>query len=83
MLGWVLHIAIDILAHRGIFATHFLWPFSSLGWDGTPWEDPWFLAANYITLAAVYLLFFFRGARSARQQRTGNSSAEESRPTES
>ena len=60
MLGWVLHIAVDIFTHRGIFATHFLWPFSSFGWDGTPWENTWFLAANYITLAAVYLLLFFR-----------------------
>jgi hypothetical protein len=81
MLGWLLHIAVDIFTHRGIFATHFLWPLSSFGWDGTPWESTWFLAANYITLAAVCLLFFFRSARSARQRRTGNGSAEAPRPT--
>ncbi len=68
MLGWLLHIAIDIPTHRGIFATHFLWPFSSVTWDGTVWENPWFLAGNYITLTAVFLLFV-RSARSARQRR--------------
>jgi hypothetical protein len=81
MLGWLLHIVIDIFAHRGIFATHFLWPFSSLGWDGVPWEDPWFLAANYITLAAVYLLFF-RSARSARRQALQAEAQREPRPGE-
>jgi hypothetical protein len=81
MLGWALHIAVDIFTHRGIFATHFLWPFSSFGWDGTPWESPWFLAANYATLAAVYLLLI-RSARSASRRRTAISGAEEPRPTE-
>jgi hypothetical protein len=64
MLAWALHIAIDIFTHGGIFATRFLWPFSSLGWDGTPWENRWFLAGNYIALAGVYLLFV-RSARAA------------------
>ncbi len=67
MLGWLLHIAIDIVSHRGIFATHFLWPFSSFGWDGVPWENPWLLAANYATLAVVYLAFF-ASTRSVSQE---------------
>ena len=75
MLGWLLHIAIDIFTHRGIFATHCLWAFSSFGWDGIPWESTWFLAANYVTLAAVYLLIL-RSARAAGRQPGGDGVAE-------
>ena len=80
MLGWLLHIAIDVFTHRGLFATHFLWPLSSLAWDGTPWENPWLLGANYVTLAAVYLLLF-GSARSAGRQQNGSRSAESPGPS--
>jgi hypothetical protein len=43
-LGWALHFLIDIPTHHGIFATHFLGPISSCGFDGIRWESGWFLA---------------------------------------
>jgi hypothetical protein len=54
LLGWALHIAIDIPTHRGMFAIHFLWPLSSFGVNGIPWESRWLLAANFAALAVVY-----------------------------
>jgi hypothetical protein len=63
MLGWALHILIDILTHRGIFAIHFLWPLSSFGFDGIRWESPWFLAVNY---GALLLIFGWMWARKRR-----------------
>jgi len=53
MLGWGLHILIDILTHQGIFSVHFLWPLSSFGFDGIRWESPWFMALNYGALLVV------------------------------
>jgi len=58
MLGWALHIVIDVFTHRGIFAVKFLWPISSVHIDGIRWEEPWFLGANFTALAAVYLLLW-------------------------
>jgi hypothetical protein len=53
ILGWALHILINIAAHQGIFAVHFLWPLSNYGFNGIRWEEPWFLAVNYGVLVAV------------------------------
>ncbi len=54
MLGWALHIAVDVPTHRGMFAVHFLWPLSRFGVNGVPWESRWLLAANFAALAGVY-----------------------------
>ena len=62
LLGWGLHILIDIPTHTGIFALHFLWPFSSYGISGVRWESGWFMAANYGALVVVYL-WMWSGAR--------------------
>ena len=68
MLGWALHISIDMFTHRGWFATHFLWPASSFHFDGIPWETGWFLALNYATLTLVYLLLWRgRSVEAGRQ----------------
>ena len=53
MLGWALHILIDIPTHQRIFAVRFLWPLSSYAFSGLRWESPWFLAANYGALFLV------------------------------
>jgi len=60
MLGWLLHIVIDIFTHRGIFSIQFLWPLSGIHVEGIRWEEPWLLAANYATLALVFLMFWRR-----------------------
>ena len=63
MLGWALHIVIDIFTHTGRFAIRFLWPLSSVRFGGIRWEEPWFLAVNYVALAAVFLVLRLRGRR--------------------
>lgn len=54
LLGWLLHIGIDILTHRGWFAIRYLWPVSVVQIDGIPWETGWLLAATYASLTAVF-----------------------------
>jgi uncharacterized membrane protein len=67
MLGWAIHIFIDVFTHSGLFAIKFLWPLSSVHLDGKPWETPWFLAANYLALASVYLwIWISRAIKRAR-----------------
>ena len=61
LLGWGLHILIDIPTHQGIFALHFLWPFSSYGVSGLRWESHWFLAANYGALLLLYSWMWLGG----------------------
>ena len=51
MLGWALHIFIDMFTHAGMFATHFLWPVTSFAFDVVPWENRWCLIVNYSLLA--------------------------------
>jgi hypothetical protein len=54
MLGWGLHILIDIPTHQGMFALHFLWPLSSCRLSGVRWEDRRFMAGNYSALFLLY-----------------------------
>ena len=67
MLGWALHIVIDVFTHRGWFAVKFLWPLSDYHINGLAWETPWFLAANWGALAAVWLLLIVRMRSLARR----------------
>ena len=62
MLGWALHIAIDIGTHQGMFAIQFLWPFFRLSVNGVRWETPWLLVANYLALGVVFC-WLWRGRR--------------------
>lgn len=62
MLGWLLHILIDVPTHSlRYYATRFLWPVSDLRVDGIAWWTPWFWAATYGALAAVYLILWKNG----------------------
>ncbi len=58
MLGWLLHVAIDIPTHRGWFAIESLWPISPVRFDGIPWETGWLLAATYGSLAGIFVLLW-------------------------
>lgn len=61
MLGWPLHILMDIPTHSlRFFATPFLFPISSYQFDGISWGQPWFMKLNYGSLAAVFLLLMVR-----------------------
>jgi hypothetical protein len=71
MLGWLLHILIDIPTHSlSYYATRFLWPISDYRIDGIAWWTPWFWAATYGALGVVYFLLLRKGwiplARFAR-----------------
>jgi hypothetical protein len=73
MLGWLLHIVIDIPTHSlSYYATRFLWPLSDFRIDGIAWWVPWFWVATYVALAAVYFLMWRKGwlsrARSPRKE---------------
>ena len=60
MLGWLLHIALDVPTHSlRYYATRFLWPVSDYRIDGIAWWTPWFWAATYGALAAVFLLLWW------------------------
>jgi hypothetical protein len=55
MLGWLLHILIDIPTHSfSYYATRFLWPISDYRIDGIAWWTPWFWATTYAALGVVY-----------------------------
>lgn len=62
MLGWLLHIAIDIPTHSlSYYATRFLWPATDFRIDGIAWWTPWFWAATYGALGVVYFLLWKKG----------------------
>jgi hypothetical protein len=63
LLGWGLHILIDIPTHQGIFAVPFLWPLSSFAIYGIRSESYWFVATNY---GALLLLFSWMRVRKRR-----------------
>ena len=57
LLGWGLHISIDIFTHtKEFFVTPFLYPISDFGVNGIPWSHPVFMAINYSLLLILYLL---------------------------
>jgi hypothetical protein len=65
MLGWLLHILIDIPTHSlAYYATRLFWPFSDLRVDGIPWWTPWLWASTYGALAVVYFLMWKKGCFS-------------------
>ncbi len=54
LLGWWSHIVIDVFTHSaGFYPSPVLYPFTQRGLDGLAWNTPWFLAVNYIALAAA------------------------------
>ena len=56
LLGWWSHIVIDVFTHSAeYYAVPVLYPFTYRGFDGLAWNTPWFLAANYLSLAAMWL----------------------------
>ena len=59
MLGWLLHILIDIPTHSyQFYPTPFLWPISGWKFYGISWGTPWFLVINYSAILVVYFLFW-------------------------
>ena len=62
MLGWLMHILIDIPTHSyDYYATKVFWPLSNWGFDGLPWWTPWFWVSTYVALATVYAVMWRKG----------------------
>lgn len=54
LLGWWSHIAIDVFTHsEDFYPVPVLYPFTQRGFDGLAWNTPWFLALNYVAIAAA------------------------------
>ncbi len=59
MLGWPLHILVDIPTHsEKFFPTPFLWPVSDFHVNGHNWGDPIIFVPNLILLAGLYVWFY-------------------------
>lgn len=59
MLGWLLHILIDIPTHKDFYETPFLFPLSGFRFThGISWAHPTFMILNYGALASVYFVWF-------------------------
>ncbi len=57
MLGWALHILIDIPTHPDFYSTPFLYPLSHFeNHHGVQWAHPMFMVVNYSLLITVYIL---------------------------
>lgn len=60
LLGWGLHILIDIFTHKDFFETPFLFPLSNYtNHHAIVWGEPVFMAINYGLLIFVYALIFW------------------------
>ena len=62
LLGWALHVLIDIPTHRlNFYPTPFLFPISEYRFPyGISWGDRWFMIVNYAALALVFIPHFLK-----------------------
>ncbi|MBT4539373.1 hypothetical protein HOC32_03755 [Candidatus Woesearchaeota archaeon] len=59
LLGWGLHIILDILTHtKEFFPTPFLYPLSNFLINGITWRQNWFLITNYIVLTTIFTYLY-------------------------
>jgi hypothetical protein len=66
LLGWWSHIVIDVVTHSAdFFPSPVLYPLSYRGFDGIAWNEPWFVAANYLALALAWLWLWVARSRRA------------------
>lgn len=68
MLGWALHIFIDIFSHaQTFFPTPFLWPISNWKFlHGVSWASPWFMIINYGAMLIAFYFVFLRRKTTER-----------------
>jgi len=62
LLGWALHILIDIPSHIiEFFPTPFLFPISDFKFAyGVSWGSQWYMIVNYVALLATFLTLTFK-----------------------
>ena len=67
LLGWALHIAIDLFTHPDFYRTPFLFPISSYHQPyGISWAESKFMLVNYILIAVFYVLIYKVWRRKAK-----------------
>lgn len=59
MLGWPLHVLIDIFTHAIERATPYMWPLRTKKVNGIAWTSKTFLRANYALLVLAFVVVFF------------------------
>ncbi|MFA5887597.1 MAG: hypothetical protein WC852_02715 [Candidatus Nanoarchaeia archaeon] len=65
MLGWLIHILIDIPTHSyQFYPTPFLWPISNWKFNGISWGQKWFMIANYSAIMIAYIALYFWSKRT-------------------
>lgn len=70
ILGWPIHILIDIPTHSGqFFPTPFLWPVSEYYFNGISWGTPWFMILNYSFLVVAYVWLYTQNGKTHRTRR--------------
>ena len=69
LLGWALHIMLDIFTHPSFYQTPFLFPLSNFkNHYAISWADPRFMLVNYGSMAIVYgLVYFFQKKKAAKK----------------
>lgn len=76
MLGWLVHILIDIPTHSyRFYPTPFLWPISEWKFDGISWGQPWFMILNYSAIIITYLILYLWIRKSKKPENTQKCSA--------
>lgn len=56
LLGWALHILIDMPSHKSFYETPIFFPLSNVKFEhGVPWSNPIYMVINYASLALVYI----------------------------
>jgi hypothetical protein len=62
LLGWALHILIDIPSHAlAFYPTPFLFPISNYHFPyGVPWSNQWYMLINYSALLIIWGRIFFK-----------------------
>lgn len=71
LLGWALHILIDIPSHTiGFYATPFLFPISEYRFPyGVSWANKYYMIINYSALAVVWIRILIRKVRTRNATR--------------
>ncbi|MBU2638498.1 MAG: metal-dependent hydrolase [Nanoarchaeota archaeon] len=73
MLGWLVHILIDIPTHSyKFYPTPFLWPISEWKFNGISWGQPWFMALNYTAIVSAYLFLYVWNRKSGKPENPPN-----------
>ncbi|HEX3095637.1 MAG TPA: metal-dependent hydrolase [Patescibacteria group bacterium] len=60
LLGYLLHILIDIPSHKGLYETPFLYPLSNVRFThGLSWSDPTYMVVNYGSIVVIYAVMYY------------------------